>query len=95
MPYRLLALILAVVLVVTLTTPAKAEAFDVLTGLAIAGAVLIVLVLVAYLVIANMEGDKRVEQRREVWLACAGERCVMIPGATAPATFAPPRPEAP
>ena len=83
MPARLLALILAVVLVVTLATPAKAEAFDVLTGL------------VAYLVIANVEGDKRVEQRREVWLACAGERCVTLPGATARAAFATPTPEAP
>jgi len=95
MPARLLALILAVVLVVTLATPAKAEAFDVLTGLAIAGAVVIVLVLVAYLVIANVEGDKRVEQRREVWLACAGERCVTLPAAAAPAAFATPTPEAP
>jgi amino acid transporter len=95
MPFRLLALMLAVVLVVTFATPAKAEAFDVLTGLAIAGAVVIVLVLVAYLVIANVEGDKRVEQRQEVWLACAAERCVTLPGAPAAAALAVPTREAP
>ncbi len=58
MPYRFLALMLAVVLVITLATPAKAEAFDVLTGLAIAGAAIIVLVLVVYLIVANVEGPK-------------------------------------
>jgi hypothetical protein len=58
MPYRFLVLMLAVVLVITLATPAKAEAFDVMTGLAIAGAALIVLVLVVYLVVANVEGPK-------------------------------------
>ena len=58
MPYRFLALMLAVVLVISLATPAKAEAFDVMTGLAIAGAAIIVLVLVVYLVVANVEGPK-------------------------------------
>ena len=58
MPYRFLALMLAVVLVITLATPAKAEAFDVMTGLAIAGAAIIVLVLVVYLIVANVEGPK-------------------------------------
>jgi hypothetical protein len=95
MPFRLLALVLAVVLVVTLATPAKAEAFDVLTGLAIAGVVLIVIVLVAYLVVANVEGGKRVEQRQEVWLACAAEGCVSLPGAPAAASVAVPTREAP
>jgi hypothetical protein len=95
MPYRLLAVALAVLLVVTLAKPARAEALDVLTGLAIAGAVVIVLVLVAYLVIANVEGEKRSEQRREVWLACADERCVTISGAVAHGAVAPIAPEAP
>lgn len=95
MPYRVLALVLTLVLVVTLATPAKAEAFDVLTGLAIAGAAVIVIVLIAYLVIANTQGDKRVERGGEVWLACAAEGCVTIPPATTPVAFAAPRPEAP
>jgi hypothetical protein len=57
-PCRFLALVLAVVLVLTFAAPAKAEAFDVLTGLAIAGAAIIVLVLIVYLVVANVEGSK-------------------------------------
>jgi len=57
-PARSLAVLLAVVLVLTLATPAKAEAFDVMTGLAIAGAAIILIVLVTYLVIANVEGPK-------------------------------------
>jgi hypothetical protein len=84
MPCRLLALVLAVVLVVTLATPAKAEAIDVLTGLAIAGAVVIVLVLIAYLVVANVEGSKRAEHYQEVWLACAEARCVTMSAPVAP-----------
>ncbi len=95
MPYRVLALVLTVVLVVTLATPGKAEAFDVLTGLAIAGAAVIVIVLVAYLVIANTQGDKRVERPAEVVLACAAEGCVTIPAATRPVAFVAPTPEAP
>jgi hypothetical protein len=79
-PCRFLALVLAVVLVLTFATPAKAEAFDVLTGLAIAGAAIIVLVLVVYLVVANVEGSKlshkldgpRVVQQSEVvWVVAA------------------------
>ncbi|HET7340273.1 MAG TPA: hypothetical protein VFL90_02335 [Methylomirabilota bacterium] len=95
MPFRLLALMLAVVLVVTFAAPAKAEAFDVLTGLAIAGVVVIVIVIVAYLVIANAEGNKRAEQRQEVWLACAAERCVTLAGAPPSAAMATRTPEAP
>jgi hypothetical protein len=58
MSFRILALALAIVLLVTFATPAKAEAFDVMTGLAIAGAAIIVLVLIVYLVVANVEGPQ-------------------------------------
>ena len=58
MSFRVLALALAVVLMVTFATPAKAEAIEPFTILAIAGAALIVIVLVVYLVVANVEGDK-------------------------------------
>ena len=58
MPYRVLALALAVVLLVTFATPAKAEAMEVTTILAIAGAALLVVVLIVYLVVANVEGPK-------------------------------------
>jgi hypothetical protein len=84
MPARLLALVLVVVLVATLATPAKAEAIDPFTALAIAGVAVIVLVLVAYLVVANTSGGKRVEHRQPVWLACSSEQCVTFPSLEAP-----------
>ena len=58
MSFRVLALALAVVLLVTFATPAKAEAIEPLTVLAIAGVAVLVLVLVVYLVVANVEGPK-------------------------------------
>lgn len=58
MSFRVLAIALAVVLLVTFATPAKAEAIEPLTVLAIAGAAVLVLVLVIYLVVANVEGPK-------------------------------------
>ena len=82
-PCRFLTLVLAAVLVITLATPAKAEAIDVMTGLAIAGAALIVLVLVVYLVVANVEGSKMGAQGDEpriayspqlIWVAVAVPR---------------------
>jgi len=62
MSYRVLALVLAVVLLVTFATPAKAEALEPMTIIAIAGAAVLVLVLVVYLVVANVEGP-RLERR--------------------------------
>ena len=95
MPYRLLALVLAVVLVATLATPAKAEAFDPMIALAVAGAAVIVLVLVVYLVVANVSGGTRAEQRHEVWLACSAADCVTLPAAAVPAPVAAPPRESP
>src|SRR5688500_9408241 len=57
-PFRLAAVMLAVVLLLTFTAPAKAEAIDVTTALAIAGAALLVIILITYLVIANVEGKR-------------------------------------
>ena len=58
MSFRVLALALAVVLLVTFATPAKAEALEPTTILAIAGAAVLVLVLIVYLIVANVEGPK-------------------------------------
>lgn len=66
MPFRVIAAALAVVLLVTFATPAKAEAIEPLTILAIAGAALIVVVLIVYLVVANVEGDKMRSQALEL-----------------------------
>jgi hypothetical protein len=66
MSFRVLALALVVVLLVTFATPAKAEAIEPLTILAIVGAALIVVVLIVYLVVANVEGDKMRSQAPEL-----------------------------
>ena len=62
MALRTLALALAVVLLVTFVTPAKAEAIEPTAALLIAGAAIVVVVLIVYLIVANVEGDRKVEQ---------------------------------
>ena len=58
MPFRVFAAALAVVLLMTFATPAKAEALEPMTIIAIAGAAVLVIVIIVYLVVANMEGPK-------------------------------------
>jgi hypothetical protein len=90
MPFRVIALLLAAVLMVVVGTPAKAEALDALTIVAIAGLVVAGIVLIAYLVIANVEGDKASNEGRVVWVACAAaDGCASIPAETAAALMAP------
>jgi hypothetical protein len=40
-------------------------------------------VLIAYLVVANVEGDKVADGGRVVWMACAGDDCTTGPTAEA------------
>ena len=88
-PFRVLALVLAAVLMVVVGTPAKAEAMDALTIIAIAGLAVAAIVLIAYLVVANVEGDKASNEGRVVWVACAaGDGCASIPAETAAALIA-------
>jgi amino acid transporter len=79
-PFRLIALVLATVLMVVVATPAKAEAIDALTIVAIAGLAVAVIVIVAYLVVANVEG-KSADSGRMIWVACAGDECTQVPAA--------------
>ena len=90
-PFRLVALLLTAVLLVVAGTPARAEAIDALTIVAIAGLAAAALVLIAYLVIANVEGDKSAgDEGRVVWVACAAtDGCVTIPTETAAALIQP------
>jgi hypothetical protein len=57
---RTLALVVALVLLITAVTPARAEAFEVGTGLLIAGAVVVVVIIVAFLIIANVSERQKV-----------------------------------
>jgi hypothetical protein len=71
--FRMLALVLATVMLLIAATPAKAEALEPLTIVAIAGLVVAGIVLVAYLIIANTEGERRAdegagEDARVVWV---------------------------
>jgi hypothetical protein len=73
-PFRLIAIVLIVVLVVMVATPEKADAMDPLTIMAIVGAGVIVVVLIAFLVIANKEGKRA--DNGPVYIACNGLDCL-------------------
>jgi hypothetical protein len=84
-PFRFVALLLATVLVIVAATPARAEAIDALTIVAIAGLAVAGIILIAYLVIANVEGSKSADGGRLIWVACAADDCATIPGPAATA----------
>jgi hypothetical protein len=60
-PYRMIALVLVVALLLTAATPARAEAMEVGTILLLVSAGIVVVIIVAYLVIANMSDRRRAE----------------------------------
>lgn len=74
-PMRLIAVMLAVVLVMTFAAPARAEAIDPLTWVAIAGAAVCVILIIAYVIIASSRGpripDAQDDGPRPVMVACA------------------------
>ena len=72
--FRTLSVVLVITLSIMLAVPPAAEA-DPMTALAIAGAVVVVVILVAYLVVANMSDSRRAGAEHAVWLACAGDEC--------------------
>jgi hypothetical protein len=67
--FRMLALVLATVMLLIAATPAKAEAVEPLVIIAAVGLVLAGIVLIAYLVIANVEGERRADEGRVIWVA--------------------------
>jgi hypothetical protein len=87
-PFRLIAVVLVLMLLVVVATPARAEAIDALTIVAIAGLVVAGIVLIAYLVIANVEGDKTADAGRVIWVACTGDDCSTAPAAAVEAALA-------
>jgi hypothetical protein len=89
-PFRLIALALVAVVLVVAGTPAPADALEPLAIVAIAGLVVAGIVLIAYLVIANVEGGKQAGQGRVVWVACAAaDGCATIPADVATALVQP------
>ena len=75
-PFRLIAIVLVVVLLVMVATPDKADAMEPLTIIAIIGAAAIVVVLIAYLVIANKEGRRA--ENGPIYIACNGPDCLAL-----------------
>jgi hypothetical protein len=67
--FRMLALVLVTVMLLIAATPAKAEALEPLVIVAVVGLVLAGIVLIAYLVIANVEGERRADEGRVIWVA--------------------------
>ena len=72
-PFRLIAIVLIVALVVMVATPEKADAMDPMIIIAIAGAAAAVIVLIAFLIIANKEGNRA---SQPIYIACTGEDCL-------------------
>jgi hypothetical protein len=73
-PMRVIAVMLAVVLVMTFAAPARAEAIDPMTWVAIAGAAVVVIILIAYIIVASSKGPRMPDARDEsmpVMVACA------------------------
>jgi hypothetical protein len=91
--FRMIALVLVLVLGLTLTTPAKADAFDILTAVAIGTLVVAGIILVVYLIVANVHGSKMSEADPPVLVACAESETApracwpLPPGATITPAF--------
>jgi hypothetical protein len=80
--FRTLSVVLVITLSIMLAVPPPAEA-DPMTALAIAGGVVVVLIVVAYLVVASATEGRHTSTERAVWLACAGDECRPIAPVTA------------
>ncbi len=70
--FRLVALVLLLAVTLTFVAPARADAIEPLTMVAIAGAAVVVIVLIAYLIVANARGGREAT----IDVACAeGPSC--------------------
>jgi len=68
--FRLLALTLVAVLTLTLAAPARAEALEPLTIVAIAGLAVVVVIIVVYLIVANSAPSRGAVESEPRYLAC-------------------------
>lgn len=84
-----MAVTLIVVLAVTLALPRRAEALEPLTIVAIAGLVLVGVIVVIYLVVANVSGSRRAAAGEPRYMACVESdseprNCWALPEAPTP-----------
>ena len=77
---RLIALVLVTVMLVVAATPAKAEAIEPLVIVAIATLAVAGILIIAYLIVANIEGDRRADEGRVIWLAQSLAGLGAVPG---------------
>lgn len=68
--FRLVAVVLVVALALTVATPAKADAIEPMTILAIVSAGVVVLIVIVYLIVANASESRRAADDKPVYLAC-------------------------
>src|SRR5262249_2792123 len=68
--FRLLAVILAVVLTITLVVPARAEAIEPLAIVGLATLAVVVVILVVYLIVANRSDSRQSQDGERRYLAC-------------------------
>jgi uncharacterized membrane protein len=68
-PYRMIALVLVVALLITAVTPARAEAMEITTILLLVSVGVAVVILVAFLIIANVADRQRAEVPADQWKA--------------------------
>ncbi len=69
--FRLLSVVLLVVLAVTVATPARAEALEPMTILALVSLGIAVVIVVGYLIVANVSGSRMAQADAPVLVACA------------------------
>jgi len=88
--FRMIALMLVSVLMIVAATPVRSEALEPTTILAIASLATGGLVLIAYLIVANMhDSDKTAangqptRSGRVVWMTCDGDECNEVPASAA------------
>jgi len=60
-PYRMIALVLVVALLLTAVTPARAEAMEIGTILLLVGVGVAVVMIIAFLIVANVSDRQRAE----------------------------------
>ena len=87
--FRLLAFTLVMVLALTLAAPARAEALEPLTIIAIVGLVAVGVIIIVYLIVANVAGSRRTAKGEARYVTCVesdtGSRsCWAVPDAPAP-----------
>jgi FtsH-binding integral membrane protein len=88
-PFRVLALVVLVVVAVTFATPRTAEA-DVMSALAITGIVVAGVILIAFLIVAaTRDSSSAGGETRVVWMACTDTGCDPITSSFADLTSLP------